>query len=212
MTQGLSKVDDDFSICFPGIMIPEWFTYKNLGDSISVSLPQNWYNDKFMGFALCIISELRITSTSWRSCKVSKIFGIDAQFRFRSHDGCELNYSAAIGCTGTMNLDSELTCLAYVSFDEKWLADQDKFRSPNELCQIEVSGYYKMVYTGFGMRLVYEDDVKQSSDETLVLHNESSQSRKIMGVFSSFLDRTPRRKREYPVSIYNSGGMEIWLG
>ncbi|XP_060196153.1 TMV resistance protein N-like isoform X2 [Lycium barbarum] len=43
MLKELSMMGGRFSIYTPGVEIPEWFTYKNLGTSISVALPKHWF-------------------------------------------------------------------------------------------------------------------------------------------------------------------------
>ncbi|RVW64930.1 TMV resistance protein N [Vitis vinifera] len=46
-----------FSIVFPGTGIPEWIWHQNVGSSIKIQLPTNWYSDDFLGFALCSVLE-----------------------------------------------------------------------------------------------------------------------------------------------------------
>ncbi|PSS11722.1 TMV resistance protein like [Actinidia chinensis var. chinensis] len=42
------------NIIFPGSEIPKWFTHQNAtGHSVSIKLPRNWYNKKFLGFSVC---------------------------------------------------------------------------------------------------------------------------------------------------------------
>ncbi|XP_043810082.1 disease resistance-like protein DSC1 [Manihot esculenta] len=40
---------------FPGSDIPEWFSYRSIGTSVTVRLPQQWHHPKFLGFAFCIV-------------------------------------------------------------------------------------------------------------------------------------------------------------
>ena len=44
-----------FSVAFPGSEIPEWIRHQNVGSSITVKLLPDWYNDDFLGFALCSV-------------------------------------------------------------------------------------------------------------------------------------------------------------
>ncbi|RVW60037.1 TMV resistance protein N [Vitis vinifera] len=46
-----------FSIVFPGTGIPEWIWHQNVGSSIKIQLPTDWYSDDFLGFALCSVLE-----------------------------------------------------------------------------------------------------------------------------------------------------------
>ncbi|XP_031112110.1 TMV resistance protein N-like [Ipomoea triloba] len=141
------------SVCFPGTVFPEWFTYKNWGNSLSVSLPQNWYNNKFMGFAFCLVSNFIGYRTSRKYCSITKNYGLDVKIISTARDGRHSLITATMGYNGVkQNLKSGLTCLCY-----KLLHSSHYNR--NEWCQIEVSGYLDSVYTCIGMRLVYEDDV-----------------------------------------------------
>ena len=46
-----------FSIVYPGTVIPEWIWRQNEGSSVKIVLPADWYNDDFLGFALCSVVE-----------------------------------------------------------------------------------------------------------------------------------------------------------
>ncbi|KAL6327534.1 hypothetical protein AAG906_021625 [Vitis piasezkii] len=46
-----------FSIVFPGTGIPDWIWHQNVGSSIKIQLPTDWYSDDFLGFALCSVLE-----------------------------------------------------------------------------------------------------------------------------------------------------------
>ncbi|KAL6316251.1 hypothetical protein AAG906_017798 [Vitis piasezkii] len=46
-----------FSIVFPGTGMPEWIWHQNVGSSIKIQLPTDWYSDDFLGFALCSVLE-----------------------------------------------------------------------------------------------------------------------------------------------------------
>ncbi|XP_050252744.1 disease resistance protein RPS4B-like isoform X2 [Quercus robur] len=43
----------EFQIIIPAMEIPRWFTHQRVGNSISIDLPPNWCNSRWMGFALC---------------------------------------------------------------------------------------------------------------------------------------------------------------
>nr|GLL42411.1 TMV resistance protein N-like [Ipomoea trifida] len=162
LLKGLSNHPNrSISVCFPGMVFPEWFTYKNWGNSLSVSLPQNWYNNKFMGFAFCVVSNLITIPTSMVSYIITIInYGLVVEIIPTTRDGPQSPIITMLGYNGVkQNMKSEFTCLSYMSFDDC-----------NEWCQIEVSGYSGSAYTGIGMRLVYEDDVK-TSDELLMIQN-----------------------------------------
>nr|GMD68761.1 TMV resistance protein N-like [Ipomoea batatas] len=196
LLKGLSVVDDNFSICLPGIEIPEWFTYKNSGPSIAVSLPQNWYNNKFMGFAVCVVSDLTSTSLSGSINYLKKTHGIRVLFSFRTRGGRNLSYGINIGSIGSdENVDSEHTCLAYVSFDSFWWVYNKMVHSPNEWCQVEVSADRftrgHLLLTGFGMRLVYEDDVEQQMNQNKLIQSDGK-----MGLFPAIFNGSKYVKKK----------------
>nr|GMD66592.1 TMV resistance protein N-like [Ipomoea batatas] len=167
LLKGLSNdPNHSISVYFPGMVFPEWFTYKNWGNSLSVTLPQNWYNNKFMGFAFCVVSNLITTPTSGESYStITKNYGLDVEIIPTTRDGHRSSFTSTMGFKGVeQNMKSELTCLSYKSFHS--------YYNHNEWCQIEVSGYLDSVYTGIGMRLVYEDDVK-TSDVPLMIQNNT---------------------------------------
>nr|GMD66578.1 TMV resistance protein N-like [Ipomoea batatas] len=172
--EGLSVADRHCSVFFPGNSVPEWFTYKNLGLSISANLPQNWYNDKFMGFAICVPDVRSITCVC--SYDVSEKYGIEVVFGYRSHDGDENCVLTFIGMVGSEEyMVSERSCLAYLSYGSLILPGCE---DPNEWSQIVVEGVgdYEGI-GGYGLQLVYEDDVKQAQDqavELLMIQNDSS--------------------------------------
>ncbi|XP_075650238.1 disease resistance protein RPS4B-like [Castanea sativa] len=43
----------EFQIIIPAFEIPRWFTYQRVGNSLSINLPPNWCNSRWMGLALC---------------------------------------------------------------------------------------------------------------------------------------------------------------
>ncbi|XP_031249156.1 disease resistance-like protein DSC1 isoform X2 [Pistacia vera] len=51
------KVTPAISFCLPGTIIPNWFSYRSSGSSITIQLPQHWCNTRFIRFALCGVIE-----------------------------------------------------------------------------------------------------------------------------------------------------------
>ncbi|XP_040368728.1 disease resistance protein RPV1-like isoform X2 [Rosa chinensis] len=58
MYQGISSKRETFQIVIPGNNIPEWFSCWNVGCSLSVPVPADWNNSRFLGFALCAVFAL----------------------------------------------------------------------------------------------------------------------------------------------------------
>nr|GMD70805.1 TMV resistance protein N-like [Ipomoea batatas] len=191
LIKGLYVAHDNFAICFPGKMIPEWFTYKNWGPSILVNLPQNWYNNKFVGFALCVVSEMINTSKLEHCGYLGVKYGIDVTLSLISPDGDKSNIGSRIGFMGNKQYaDSNISCLAFSSFDKYWEFYYDWAHSPNEWCQFEVSQSLiesnSTVHRGFGVRLVYEDDVKQGDEELQEVMGQSNLSHSQFGKLGLF--------------------------
>ncbi|PRQ22171.1 putative leucine-rich repeat domain, L domain-containing protein [Rosa chinensis] len=55
MYQGISDKRETFQIVIPGSNIPEWFSHRSGGRSLSVKLPPDWDSSRFMGFAVCVV-------------------------------------------------------------------------------------------------------------------------------------------------------------
>ncbi|KAG9156062.1 hypothetical protein Leryth_025312 [Lithospermum erythrorhizon] len=189
LLKGLSSVDDNFSICLPGAIVPDWFQHQTIGPSISVMLPPNWYNDKFMGFGLCVVSDLLSTSLSRSYNYLKMIPGIRIQFTVTTKDLKRSRYASSICYIGAeKDVDSEHMILAYLPFGQLWVAFHKRVHSPNDWISIEASAddlskkYFVLKAWGFG--LVYEDDVKhiQTDDCSSIIQQSSPDLRK-MGLF-----------------------------
>ncbi|XP_057989882.1 disease resistance protein RUN1 isoform X2 [Hevea brasiliensis] len=44
-----------YSFHFPGRTIPKWFVNQSRGSSLTIHLPPDWFNCKFLGFTLCAV-------------------------------------------------------------------------------------------------------------------------------------------------------------
>nr|GMD63839.1 TMV resistance protein N-like [Ipomoea batatas] len=79
-------------------------------------------------------------------------------------------------------VDSNITCLAYFSF-EKWMLylPISRARSPNganlRFLRSEKDYSENIVHKGFGVRLIYEEDDVKQSDEAVMSQSSSSQSK-----------------------------------
>ncbi|XP_030934304.1 TMV resistance protein N-like isoform X2 [Quercus lobata] len=61
---------DAFNIIIPGFEVPPWLTHQRFGYSISIELPPNWCNSRWMGFALCAFFRIN------RSCYSSERYSL----------------------------------------------------------------------------------------------------------------------------------------
>lgn len=187
-------MDDEFSICIPGSEVPEWFTYKNLGPSISVTLPKNWYTNKFMGFALCVVFDSFKEPSCMNLGYLKKIPGFLVLFKLTRHDGKTGLFFKSIGSVGSEECpDSGHILLTYASFDSFWSTYAKCVCNPNDWIQIEVCGTdADVAIKGWGMHLLYENDI---INDELVIQTNSSRYGK-MGLFHAIFDGSKYMKRK----------------
>ena len=145
-----SKGEEDGSITEFQIIMPSCLT-EIVGNSISIELPSNWYNSKWIGLAL------------WASVShISSIFGI------RDHEVAvgkmPQNHSAFELFTTQTNVKVKIkhcfnNYLLYLSRDE-WFATVGNGECRQIKVIFEGDKLYEME-TEFGVSLVYEQDVEE---------------------------------------------------
>ncbi|CDP20963.1 unnamed protein product [Coffea canephora] len=218
MLKEFSLVDGSFSICLPGGSIPSWFTFQNSGPSITIELPPNWYNNEFMGFAVCVVSDLMRTpfllELQWREL-LQKIPGFPVQFTLIDKEMNRFCYVFTMAFVGAENnIDSEHTCLGYLPFDNIWEALEfsrwrdgpspslwsNSLRSPNDWTCIEASAQADVMeclaFKEWGISLVYENDVRQNSELLMVPQSsELGERRFSSNVIVNRLKSSRRRRR-----------------
>ncbi|KAK4343239.1 hypothetical protein RND71_036333 [Anisodus tanguticus] len=161
MLKELSMMGGRFSIYAPGVEIPEWFTHKNSGASISVALPKNWYTHDFMGFAICAGFDMKTPFILSCVNYLQTFQGLGMRCQFTCHDGSFSEVSSSFGLIGSENhLDLGHTFLGYLSFDSLWWAFEHMVYSPNNWIQFEFGASNENpVIKGLGVRLVYKNDI-----------------------------------------------------
>ncbi|XP_065875765.1 disease resistance-like protein DSC1 [Euphorbia lathyris] len=55
--KGLYSPSSHVSMCLSGNEVPEWFNYQGIGCSIKLQLPPHRFNNRWMGFAICVLLE-----------------------------------------------------------------------------------------------------------------------------------------------------------
>ncbi|PRQ55206.1 putative toll-like receptor, P-loop containing nucleoside triphosphate hydrolase [Rosa chinensis] len=111
MYQGISNNRETFQIVIPGSNIPKWFGHQSVGCSLSVRLPADWNNSRFLGFALC------------------------ADFVLREHHRVDELY---IDEFKTFNATHHLVCCLKIDGRElEVYGRQPAFRFSEEFCQVE---------------------------------------------------------------------------
>lgn len=142
--------------------MPVWFKHKNnMGRSIRIELPPDWWN-KLVGFVVCAIfvavGKTRASANVrcyWGHSKDSAVYGIDAPICYFTTTTSEI-------------VDSNHVCLSFIPME--WLpfscnSDMD----PRNFTQFEVlfRSYYPKTFVPIkcGVHLVYKLDAEQM-DET----------------------------------------------
>ena len=124
------------------IIVPSWLTHQSVENSISIELPSNWCNSKWMGFAL------------WAS--LSGIIGLKHDIRV-----CVI----ALGDMPQKHCASEPTlihcgvsiCLLYLSRDD-WVAKVGECSQIKVIFETDESNIYVWKC---GVSLVYQQDVDE---------------------------------------------------
>lgn len=144
----------EFQLIIPGSIIPRWLTHRSVENSISIVLPPNWSNSRWMGFALCACLYASYMPTTVEA------FGKTSGLRVRvmALDDMPHNHSVSEIFFG-MTLGANHICLLYLSRDD-WFATGWK----GECSQFEF--VFETTNPSFvpqkcGVSLIYEQDVKE---------------------------------------------------
>ncbi|KAL9411646.1 hypothetical protein AB3S75_045282 [Citrus x aurantiifolia] len=144
------------SIWYPGSEIPEWFSFQSMGSSVTLELPPGWFNNNFVGFALCaIFPEFRGDTRNLL---------VDSEFKLKTKDG---DWHVATYLLSVWNedfgvnssLESDHVLLGYdFSMDLDGLGGSDK-----ACIQFYIGNYLDKRTEGFDMKkcgahLIYAQD------------------------------------------------------
>ncbi|KAL5776094.1 hypothetical protein ACOSP7_009020 [Xanthoceras sorbifolium] len=67
------------SICYPGSEIPEWFSFQSTESFITLELQPGWFNNNFVGFAVCTVVAFREHENDGLGCSVCCDYGFKCQ-------------------------------------------------------------------------------------------------------------------------------------
>ncbi|KAF3951985.1 hypothetical protein CMV_022413 [Castanea mollissima] len=145
-----------FQIIIRGYEIPWWITHQRSGNSISIGLPPNWCNSKWMGFALCASLDASYSHISVEEFDlIGRTFALKARV-IALGDMPHCYYATEISCS--TKLVARHIWLLHLSHDD-WFATA---RS-GEFNQIEVvfeSSRPGLFVRKCGLSLVYKQDVE----------------------------------------------------
>ena len=142
-----------FQIIIPGYEIPWWITHQRSGNSISLGLPPNWCNSKWMGFALCASLDASYSHISVEEFDLGETFGLKARV-IACGDTPHSYYATEISCS--TKLVARQIWLLHPSRDD-WFATAQS----GEFNQIEVvfeSSKPGLYVRKCGLSLVYKQD------------------------------------------------------
>ncbi|KAJ7982643.1 putative disease resistance protein (TIR-NBS-LRR class) [Quillaja saponaria] len=97
------KLSPSVTICFPGNEIPDLFVHRTEGSCLSMKLSSGWCNDRFLGFALCVVSEF----------KGRALEDFRLQCGLKINDGCIQKYNSLCLWYGTRFVNSHHTFMWY---------------------------------------------------------------------------------------------------
>ncbi|KAM7523138.1 hypothetical protein LguiA_013040 [Lonicera macranthoides] len=151
------------SIILPGREILPWFCNQSLGSSISLKLPPNCLNNKFRGVGITAVFDSITKARTYQHSSGEKMKYLDVKFMVIVPP-IECDVVLPFSKMTHKSIDSEHVCLAYLRFyDFQEFNRMDT--SPSDWREIEVSidsqGQSVAVVKKWGIRLVYEDDIKQ---------------------------------------------------
>ncbi|KAL3499761.1 hypothetical protein ACH5RR_038854 [Cinchona calisaya] len=149
----LKRIEYMPGICLPGRNIPAWFTYQNSGPSIKIELPSNWYNDNFMGFAVCVVFDFMTKFSAYYQVDLRKHPGLAMRLIGRDRE-------YALGFVpiylGTENkIHSDHTCLGFVRL---------AVSNPNDVTGMELHLETSVTAKAWGIHLVY----RKEADKNLI--------------------------------------------
>ncbi|KAK2984916.1 hypothetical protein RJ640_001269, partial [Escallonia rubra] len=169
------------SILVPGTQIPKHFGNENRGRSISIKLPPQWYNDRFMGFAIYVVVE-SISDFARLPHAKSSSNNINMRARVVTHDHKEENFTwDNIFKFGTKEkVDPKHVFLAYIRFRTAWRSLPLAALQPNDCSLLEFFLFDdrfmpymskpSVIHRGV-VRLIYEKDVKMK-DQTMLIQSQ----------------------------------------
>ncbi|PRQ59647.1 putative transcription factor WRKY family [Rosa chinensis] len=103
-----------FNMSLPGSEIPDWFNYQCRGSSLTVQLPPNWFDNKFLGFAICAVSDFKVSHNDASDLSALCHCGLKGNHGQYSFSFTLLDW----GFTTERILESDHMFLAYVPWSE----------------------------------------------------------------------------------------------
>ncbi|VVA33357.1 PREDICTED: TMV resistance [Prunus dulcis] len=150
-----------FETIIPGKELPQYFSYQREGSVVSMSLPQNWYTDKCMGYAVCAVVGFR------RYRPANSLGKLRHEAFGTTHGlGCEVKCSKSdipglhpfLRCSQELSqIESDHLWISFVScenFSTEW---KNCCRHPEFSFQPYGAG---LAVKKSGVRLIYQQDIE----------------------------------------------------
>ncbi|KAJ8765229.1 hypothetical protein K2173_011909 [Erythroxylum novogranatense] len=148
--QGICCMEYDFTMLLPGSRIPDCFNHQEDDSSLKLQLPQNWCENKWMGFLICALFGPDGSSGSSQNIYCQLLAGPDLH-NFIFQDATEIYL-----WEGT-RINSDQLCLIFIPRDNTKSLDWWK-----SLNHFEVSfSPHNLKVKRCGLRLVHEEDIEE---------------------------------------------------
>ncbi|XP_049409358.1 TMV resistance protein N-like isoform X1 [Solanum stenotomum] len=149
----------NYAIIFPERAIPTWFKHQSVEEKILLKLPQDWYDNRFKGFAICCVTCMGAgfhDPNSGLSGKYDNTF-IKAKLICKNHPE-ELKVLEKECKVSTMSRSyGWCVCFAYIPFHSLLRLSDTEVRDFNQYGLFEASIQRKMTRQ-WGVHLIYKSE------------------------------------------------------
>ncbi|WMV34813.1 hypothetical protein MTR67_028198 [Solanum verrucosum] len=149
----------NYAIIFPESAIPTWFKYQSVEEKILLKLPQDWYDNRFKGFAICCVTCMGAgfhDPNSGLSGKYDNTF-IKAKLICNNHPE-ELKVLEKECKVSTMSRSyGWCVCFAYIPFHSSLRLSDTEVRDFNQYGLFEAS-IQRKITRQWGVHLIYKSE------------------------------------------------------
>ncbi|KAJ7951590.1 Disease resistance protein (TIR-NBS-LRR class) [Quillaja saponaria] len=151
------KQSPSLTVCFPGNEIPDLFAHRTDGSCLTIKLSSGWCNERFLGFALCVVAEF----------KGRGLEDFSLQCGLKINNGNIRKYNSPCLWYGTRFVDSHHTILWYdhVFHNQTMKEIKNGYHSDEILFDFYSINDYDFVYSWevvkCGICLLYKQDAEE---------------------------------------------------